>query len=83
MGVYMDFTGINIVENKNLYEFLLNTMYFNNAKNEKEVFEMWHYGENNCSIAKQLNVSEGTVRNRKKTLTVKAKKLLHNTYQGV
>ena len=28
----MDFTGINIVENKNLYEFLLNTMYFNNEK---------------------------------------------------
>ena len=82
-GVYIDFTSISIVENKSLYEFLLNTMYFNNAKNEKEVFELWHYGENNCSIAKQLNVSEGTIRNRKKTLTIKAKQLLHNTYRGV
>lgn len=79
----MDFATNSIVENKSLYEFLLNTMYFNNAKNEKEVFELWHYGENNYSIAKQLNVSEGTIRNRKKTLTIKAKKLLHSTYQGV
>ena len=46
-------------------------MYFNQAKNEKEVFELWHYGENNCNIAKQLNVSEGTVRNRKKSCRFK------------
>lgn len=71
---------INIVENENLYNFLLSSMYFNQARNEKEVFELWHHGENNCTIAKQLNVSEGTIRNRKKTLIVKAKETLKNTY---
>lgn len=70
----------NIVENENLYNFLLSSMYFNNARNEKEIFELWHYGENNCTIAKQLNVSEGTIRNRKKSLTNKAKETLKNTY---
>lgn len=55
-------------------------MYFNQAKNEKEVFELWHYGENNCTIAKQLNVSEGTIRNRKKVLVMKARETLKNTY---
>lgn len=55
-------------------------MYFNQARNEKEVFELWHYGENNCTIAKQLNVSEGTIRNRKKELVAKAKETLQNTY---
>lgn len=70
----------NIVENENLYNFLLSSMYFNNARNEKEIFELWHYGENNCTIAKQLNVSEGTIRNRKKSLTNKAKETLQGTY---
>ena len=70
----------NIVENENLYNFLLSSMYFNNARNEKEIFELWHYGENNCTIVKQLNVSEGTIRNRKKSLTNKAKETLQNTY---
>ena len=70
----------NIVENENLYNFLLSSMYFNNARNEKEIFELWHYGENNCTIAKQLNGSEGTIRNRKKSLTNKAKETLKNTY---
>ena len=70
----------NIVENENLYNFLLSSMYFNNARNEKEISELWHYGENNCTIAKQLNVSEGTIRNRKKSLTHKAKETLKNTY---
>ena len=71
---------MNIIENKDLFGFLLNTMYFNNAKNEKEIFELWHEGENNCTIAKQLNISEGTVRNRKKQLIIKAKETLKNTY---
>lgn len=70
----------SIVQNENLYTFLLSSMYFNQAKNEKEVFELWHYGENNCTIAKQLNVSEGTIRNRKKALIIKAKETLQNTY---
>ena len=70
----------NIIENENLYNFLLSSMYFNQARNEKEVFELWHYGENNCNIAKQLNISEGTVRNRKKVLMAKARETLKNTY---
>lgn len=74
---------MNIIENKQTYDFLLTTMYFNNAKCEREVFELWHNGENNCNIAKQLNVSEGTVRNRKKTLINKAKQVLQNTCIGL
>lgn len=70
------------MENEGLYNFLLTSMYFNNAKNEKEVFELWHYGENNCNIAKQLNVSEGTIRNRKKTIVNKARETLQNTYSN-
>lgn len=70
----------SIIQNENLYNFLLSSMYFNQAKNEKEVFELWHYGENNCTIAKQLNVSEGTIRNRKKVLVMKARETLKNTY---
>ena len=70
------------MENEGLYNFLLTSMYFNNAKNEKEVFELWHYGENNCNIAKQLNVSEGTIRNRKKTIVNKAREKLQNTYSN-
>ena len=76
----MNVNSTSIVENENLYKFLLSSMYFNQAKSEKEVFELWHYGENNCNIAKQLNVSEGTVRNRKKTLIIKARETLKNTY---
>lgn len=76
----MKISVTTIVENENLYKFLLSSMYFNQAKNEKEVFELWHYGENNCNIAKQLNVSEGTIRNRKKTLMIKARETLKNTY---
>lgn len=71
---------MSIIENKDLYNFLLSTMYFNNARNEREIFELWHNGENNCTIAKQLNVSEGTIRNRKKTLIAKAQETLKNTY---
>ena len=72
--------GYNIIQNENLYNFLLSSMYFNQARNEKEVFELWHFGENNCNIAKQLNVSEGTIRNRKKALIIKAKETLKSTY---
>ena len=76
----MNINTTSIVQNENLYNFLLSSMYFNQARNEKEVFELWHYGENNCNIAKQLNISEGTVRNRKKTLVTKARETLKNTY---
>lgn len=76
----MNINTTSIVQNENLYNFLLSSMYFNNARNEREVFELWHYGENNCTIAKQLNVSEGTIRNRKKALITKAKETLQNTY---
>ena len=61
-----------IVENETLYNFLLEHMYFNIARDEKVIFELWRKGENNCTIAKQLDICEGTVRNRKKTLYDKA-----------
>ena len=64
--------GNKIVENETLYTFLLNSMYFNIARGEKRIFELWRLGENNCNIAKELNISEGTVRNRKKTLIARA-----------
>ena len=69
-----------IIEDNEMYSLLLNKMYFNNARNEREVFELWHEGENNCTIAKRLNISEGTVRNRKKTLMNRANELLKRTY---
>lgn len=69
-----------IIEDNEMYSLLLNKMYFNNARNEREVFELWHEGENNCTIAKRLNVSEGTVRNKKKTLMNRANELLKRTY---
>lgn len=71
--------GNKIVENESLYTFLLNSMYFNIARNEKRIFELWRHGENNCDIARELNISEGTVRNRKKTLIERAKLTLQNT----
>lgn len=69
-----------IIEDNDMYNLLLNKMYFNNARNEREVFELWHEGENNCTIAKHLNISEGTVRNRKKVLIARANELLQKTY---
>lgn len=68
------------IENKDVYELLCNRMYFNKARNEREVFDMWYEGENNCTIAKKLNISEGTVRNRKKTLLLRANDLIKQTY---
>ena len=75
----MDTINRLIVQDTNLYNFLSTTMYFNQARDEKKIFELWRYGENNCSIAKELNISEGTVRNRKKTLIERAKNTLQNT----
>lgn len=49
--------GNKIVENETLYTFLLNSMYFNIARGEKRIFELWRLGENNCNIAKELNIS--------------------------
>ena len=39
--------GNKIVENETLYTFLLNSMYFNIARGEKRIFELWRLGENN------------------------------------
>ena len=72
-----------IIEDDDMYNLLLNKMYFNKVRNEREVFELWHDGENNCTIAKKLNVSEGTVRNRKKALTVRANELIKKIYNVV
>ena len=42
------------IENEHLYNFVISTMYFNEAKREKEIFELWRKGYNNCDIAKGL-----------------------------
>lgn len=69
----------NFIENKDLYNFALSMLYFNEAKKEKEVFELWHKGENNCNIAKEIGFVEGTVRNRKKEIAKKYNELLEKS----
>lgn len=56
------------IENEYLFNFILNTMYFNEAKKERDIFILWRKGYNNCDIAKQVGYTEGTIRNRKKDL---------------
>lgn len=72
--------GFCFIENEHLYNFILSSMYFNEARKEKEIFEMWRKGYNNCDIAKQIGYSEGTIRNRKKDLTQRCTNLLQNQY---
>lgn len=68
------------IENEHLYNFIISTMYFNEAKREKEIFELWRKGYNNCDIAKQVGYTEGTIRNRKKDLTERSNLLLQSQY---
>ena len=68
------------IENEHLYNFVISTMYFNEAKREKEIFELWRKGYNNCDIAKQVGYTEGTIRNRKKDLTERSNLLLQSQY---
>ena len=72
--------GLCFIENEHLFNFILSTMYFNEARREKEIFEMWHKGYNNCDIAKEVGYTEGTIRNRKKDLTTRCKLLLQKQY---
>ena len=68
------------IENEHLFNFVISTMYFNEAKKEKEIFELWRKGYNNCDIAKQVGYTEGTIRNRKKDLTERSNLLLQSQY---
>jgi hypothetical protein len=78
-GDYMK-KGLCFIENEHLFNFILTTMYFNEAKREKEIFELWRKGYNNCDIAKQVGYTEGTIRNRKKDLRERCDSLLKAQY---
>lgn len=71
---------MRFIENEHLYNFILTSMYFNEAKKEKEIFELWRKGYNNCDIAKQVGYTEGTIRNRKKELATRSTKLIQGQY---
>lgn len=66
------------IENEYLYKFIQTSMYFNEARKEREILDLWRKGVNNCDIAKQVGYTEGTIRNRKKDITMKYNKLLDN-----
>lgn len=66
------------IENDNLYNFVMSSMYFNEAKKEREILALWRNGVNNCDIGKQVGYTEGTIRNRKKAIVEKYNKLLEN-----
>lgn len=68
------------IENEHLYNFIITTLYFNEAKHERKIFELWRKGYNNCDIAKEVGYTEGTIRNRKKQLTIKCNNLLKEQY---
>ena len=61
---------------KKSYNFLLKNMIFSEPKKEREIFELWFKGYNNVQIGNEVNFSEGTIRNRKKELTRKARQLI-------
>lgn len=64
------------IENENLYKFIQTSMYFNEARKEREILDLWRKGVNNCDIGKQVGYTEGTIRNRKKDIAEKYNKLL-------
>ena len=72
---------MKFIENEHLFNFVITTMYFNEVKKEKEIFELWRKGYNNCDIAKQVGYTEGTIRNRKKDLIKRCNILLQSQYQ--
>lgn len=66
------------IENENLYNFVMASMYFNETKKEREILDLWRKGVNNCDIGKQVGYTEGTIRNRKKEISQKYNNLLEN-----
>ncbi len=68
------------IENEYLYNFILSSMYFNIAKKEKDIFQLWRKGYNNCDIAKQVGYTEGTIRNRKKELEQRCNNVLKTQF---
>lgn len=72
-------TNYIFIENENLYNFVMATMYLNEAKKEREILELWRKGENNCNIGKIVGYGESTIRNRKKEIAEKYNRLLDNS----
>lgn len=68
------------IENEHLFNFVMSTMYFSEARKEKEIFILWRKGYNNCDIAKEVGYTEGTIRNRKKDLTSRCNELIQSQY---
>lgn len=69
------------VGNKELYEYLKSNIFFNQAKQEDKIFELAYQGYTNMEIARKIHYTESTVRNRKKELNEKAKRILEFTIQ--
>lgn len=72
--------NLSFIENEYLFNFIITTMYFNEARKEKDIFQLWRKGYNNCDIAKQVGYTEGTIRNRKKELEQRCNNLLRTQF---
>lgn len=68
------------IENEYIFNFVMTTMYLNEAKKERDILTLWRKGYNNCDIAKQVGYTEGTIRNRKKELEQKCNILLKTQF---
>lgn len=68
------------IENEYIFNFVMTTMYLNEAKKEKDILTLWRKGYNNCDIAKQVGYTEGTIRNRKKELEQRCNNLLKTQF---
>jgi len=71
---------LNFIENEYIFNFVIATMYLNEAKKEKDILVLWRKGYNNCDIAKQVGYTEGTIRNRKKELEKRCNSLLKTQF---
>lgn len=71
---------MKFIENEYIFNFIITTMYFNEARKEKDIFQLWRKGYNNCDIAKQVGYTEGTIRNRKKELEKRCNNLLRTQF---
>ena len=68
------------IENEYIFNFVMTTMYLNEAKKERDILTLWRKGYNNCDIAKQVGYTEGTIRNRKKELEQRCNNLLKTQF---
>lgn len=72
--------SFKFIENEHLFNYIMTSMYFNEAKKEKDIFQLWRKGYNNCDIAKQVGYTEGTIRNRKKELEQRCTELIKTQF---